>query len=108
MSIETIERVCLEVQNLLTKVQATLGRVRDMVVPDTTSATIALKIKDMAVNGGTRRIGDNHVPHAPECRLHLGQQILNFQVDTLDGFDAHFQAGIVRHRAASSIQIGGS
>jgi hypothetical protein len=40
-SIEVTEHVCLGVWELLAKVQSMLGRVSDMVVPGSTSATIA-------------------------------------------------------------------
>jgi hypothetical protein len=48
VSIEATERVCLEVRSLLMKVQSTLECVRDMVVPDSTSATIAGIVEALA------------------------------------------------------------
>jgi hypothetical protein len=55
-SVEATEHVCLSVQELLAKVQSTLGRVRDMVVPDSTSATIVGIVNALALkeDGRTR------------------------------------------------------
>jgi hypothetical protein len=41
LSVGEAERVCLSVRELLAKVQLTVGHVQDMVVSDSTSATIA-------------------------------------------------------------------
>jgi hypothetical protein len=47
-SIETTEHICWEVWSLLAKVHLMLERVRDMAVPDLTSATIAGMVKALA------------------------------------------------------------
>jgi hypothetical protein len=48
VSIEATERVCLDVRSLLMKVQSMLECVRDMVVPDSMSTTIAGIVEPLA------------------------------------------------------------
>jgi hypothetical protein len=50
-SVEATKRVCLGVQELLAKVQSMLRCVRDMGVPDLTSATIAGIVNALAPKG---------------------------------------------------------
>jgi hypothetical protein len=52
-SIENVERICQEVQDLLAKARSTLDRVRDISAPESTSTTMAgvLEALSMKENG---------------------------------------------------------
>jgi hypothetical protein len=48
-SVDSIERLCQEVRDLLAKVRPTLDRVRDVSIPESTSNTMASILEALAV-----------------------------------------------------------
>jgi hypothetical protein len=85
-SVEATERVCQEVRSLLVKVHSTFERVRDMVVPNSTSITIVGIIEDMVLKDD----GEDPLDVAVRQQVTTGSESV-FTMPMMHGVECDFE-----------------